>query len=136
MALDLHQYVWTMLSPVNNLTQAEASAKKIDVPLWVGEMGWDSYAHTASQVSMLNADPLVSGWAFWTFKASTNSAWKWTETFSVTPAWQQTIAWTAATWRPKPSAATALQGMQDYLHAISSAPQDARMVAILQGTGS
>jgi hypothetical protein len=99
-------------------------------------MGWDSYAHTASQVTMMNADPEVSGWAFWTWKASTNSAWKWGETFSVTPAWQKTLAWIAASWRAKPSAATALQGMKDYINAIGSAPQDARTLSILEGTGS
>jgi aryl-phospho-beta-D-glucosidase BglC (GH1 family) len=136
MAISLHQYVWTMLSPANNLTQADDSAKRLDVPLWVGEMGWDSYAHTASQVKMMNADPEVSGWAFWTWKASKNNAWKWGETFSVTPAWQKTIAWIAASWRAKPTAATALQGMQDYVKAIGSAPQDARTLSILEGTGS
>jgi hypothetical protein len=136
MAFSLHQYVWLSLNPANGLHQAEASAQKLDVPLWVGEMGWDSYAHTASQIAMMNSDPAVSGWSFWTWKASTNKTWKWAETFSVTPAWQQTIGWIIASWRPKPSAATALKGMQDYLNAISAAPQDSRMVAILQGTGS
>ena len=42
----------------------------------------------------------------------------------------------AAPGGPKPSAATATQGMADYLQSIPSAAQDPRMVAILQGTGS
>jgi hypothetical protein len=133
MAISLHQYPWLTANPAKELAATDAVARNLDVPLWVGESGWDSDKNIASQVTMFNNDPEVSGWSFWTWKAADTGMWDWASSFPVSAAWKQTVQWMAAPGKPRPPLATIRQGMSDYLSAITHAQLNPGLISILQG---
>jgi aryl-phospho-beta-D-glucosidase BglC (GH1 family) len=132
MAISLHQYFWLTWNPAKELATTDAAAKALDVPLWIGESGWDSYKNVTAQVTMYNKDPEVSGWSFWTWKAAANATKAWGYTFPISTAWKQTVQWMAAPKQPQPPLATIQQGMADYLSEIAAAQPDSKLIGILQ----
>jgi hypothetical protein len=133
MAISLHQYLWLDANPTEELAASDAAAQALDVPLWIGESGWDSYKDVTTQLKMFDNDPEVSGWSFWTWKAANTGQWDWASDFPVTSAWQQTVQWMASPRKAQPPLATIQQGMQDYLSAIATQTQlDPQMIGILQ----
>lgn len=137
MLIGYHQYLWGTATPEQDLTNVENTAKQLDIPLWVGEFGLDSAQNITNRINRFNGDPLISGWADWTWKASALTGFRSGQhqpnAFTPTSSWQKTINWLSGTlFAAKPTVAQATQGMKDYLTLIKSAQPDAAVTAALQ----
>jgi cellulase (glycosyl hydrolase family 5)/predicted xylan-binding protein with Ca-dependent carbohydrate-binding module len=133
--LEFHDYSWMI--PGQDLTARmptyDAAATAINAPQWAGEFGQDVYSGIAHYVSTFNQDPLVAGWADWTWKQSPGLPAL--QTLQLSPTAQMLIDWMNNTTRPKPTLAQAQQSMSDFINDIQFANTlpDARMEQILSG---
>lgn len=132
--VSLHQYLWSSKNPEQQINDAEAVAAKLDVPLWVGEMGNSTTSDVIKQVNRFNTDPAIQGWSFWTWKSvkPLPPGVYMPDQFVPTPAWKKLITWMANSRKPQPTLAEAEQGMQDYIQIIQSATEIPAVIAALQ----
>jgi aryl-phospho-beta-D-glucosidase BglC (GH1 family) len=113
--LSFHDYGFTKPSQdvTARMPQYDAAATQINAPQWAGEFGQANLATIAHYVSTFNQDPLVAGWADWTWKQSPGNPAL--QTIQQTPASQLLINWINNTSRPQPTLAQAQQGMSDFI---------------------
>jgi hypothetical protein len=114
-----HMYLWSRGSvqqAQEDLDGYAQLAKAQNVPLWIGEFGENFASQDALQASMFAAQPTVAGWAFWTWKLGPGLADL--DEIRLTPAWNAIMKWIENESNPKPSAAEATLGMQQFLTAI------------------
>jgi hypothetical protein len=96
-----------------------AVAERLDAPIWFGEFGQDLYGGIAHYTSTFNQDPLVAGWADWTWKQS--PGFPALQTIHESPDAAMLIDWMDDTSRPQPTPAQADQGMSDFIEDIQFA---------------
>jgi hypothetical protein len=113
-----HDYPWEEPSGklAGNIPRYDAVARTLDAPLYVGEFGQGYYATLQQQISIYNADPLISGWTDWTYKQS--PGFPALQTIRESPDAQMMIDWINNPARPKPSRTQAEQGMSDFIIAV------------------
>jgi endoglucanase len=122
MAYSFHLYTWSSWWDPNaefaKLAQYDTLARTQNVPLWNGEMGENTVPMVAATVDLFRADPLVSGWCYWTWKKVPN----WFPalvSIQASPNWKKLIEWIG--WQipwAKPTKEEALAGMAEFIQAI------------------
>lgn len=118
--LEFHDYAWSSTGDLTTrMPTYDSAATTINAPQWAGEFGQDVYTTLAHYVTVFNQDPLVAGWADWTWKESPGFAAM--QTIQQTPASQMLINWIDDPTRPKPTLAQAQQGMSDFINAVQFA---------------
>jgi Cellulase (glycosyl hydrolase family 5)/Ca-dependent carbohydrate-binding module xylan-binding len=131
--LSFHDYPWAF--PGQDLTVRmtgyDAAARRLNAPQWAGEFGQSPYDDIQKYVTVFNSDPLVAGWAQYTWKQSLG--FPALQTIQHTPASRKLIDWINVPSRPRPTAAEATQGMSDFVGAIrfEETVHDARLRRIL-----
>lgn len=115
-----HQYVWAGADVPADLDADVALARSENVALWIGEFGENTPAIDAGELAAFTAQPLVSGWAYWTWKKTPDWAGA-LEQIEISPAWNQLITWLAFQSTPAPTAAQATAAMQAFLSDIQYA---------------
>jgi endoglucanase len=113
-ALSIHDYPWMIANQdvTARMPVYDAAAQRLNSPLWVGEFGQGSYEDINKYITIFEADPLVSGWAQWTWKQV--PGFPALQTLRHTAASKKLIEWMNNTGRSKPTAAEATQGMSDF----------------------
>jgi hypothetical protein len=133
--LSFHDY--TSTTPGTDVAERmpiyDAAARRLGSPQWAGEFGQASYATVQHYVDTFAADPLLAGWAQWTWKQS--GGLPALQTIQHTAASQKLIDFIDNPSRPRPTAAEAAQGMTDFVRAIrfENTTHDAKLRAILTG---
>jgi endoglucanase len=127
--LSFHDYPWAF--PGQDLSVRmvahDAAAKRLNSPQWVGEFGQSPYADVQRYIDTFDKDPLVAGWAQYTWKQSPGFAAL--QTIQHTAASRKLVEWINNTGRPRPTDAEATQGMADFIRAIrfESTVHDAKL---------
>jgi cellulase (glycosyl hydrolase family 5)/predicted xylan-binding protein with Ca-dependent carbohydrate-binding module len=131
--LSAHDYSWMLTNQdlTSRMPAYDAVATRLNAPMWIGEFGQDNYAGIQHYVSTLNADPLIAGWADWTWKQS--PGFPALATIQESPDAQLLLQWMDNPLRLQPTQAQAKQGMSDFLTDIQYANTvpDAQMAQIL-----
>jgi endoglucanase len=116
--LSFHDYPWAF--PGQDLSARmvgyDAAAKRLNSPQWAGEFGQSSYEDVQKYIDTFDRDPLVAGWAQYTWKQAPGFAAL--QTFQHTPASKKLIDWINNTSRARPTDAEATQGMSDFIRVI------------------
>lgn len=116
--LAFHDYPWMV--PGQDITARipayEAAARRVNAPIWAGEFGQSTSADLQKYVDLFDGDPLIAGWAQWTWKQS--PGFPALQTIQHTPASKKLIEWMNNPSRPQPTATEAAQGMSDFIRAI------------------
>jgi endoglucanase len=110
----------------------DAAAKRLNTPVWAGEFGQTAYEDVQKYVDAFDADPLMAGWAQWTWKQS--PGFPALQTIQHTAASKKLIDWMNNTSRPRPTDAEATQGTADFVRAIrfENTTHDAKLRGIMQ----
>jgi hypothetical protein len=117
---ELHDYSWVSTQDITTrMPGYNAVAERLDAPIWFGEFGQDLYGGIAHYTSTFNQDPLVAGWADWTWKQS--PGFPALQTIHESPDAAMLIDWMDDTSRPQPTPAQADQGMSDFIEDIQFA---------------
>jgi hypothetical protein len=132
--LSAHDYSWM----IPNQTLAarmpgyDAAANSIKAPMWFGEFGQDTYAGIQSYVSTFNADPLVAGYADWTWKQAPGMPAL--ETIQESAAAKALLTWIDNPVGTPPTLAQAQQGLTDFLNEVQvpNTQPDGEMAQILR----
>jgi aryl-phospho-beta-D-glucosidase BglC (GH1 family) len=119
--LSFHDYSWSFTNQdlTARMPGYDAAARAIGAPIWAGEFGQDNLSGISHYVSVFNGDPLIAGWADWTWKQSPGLPAM--QTIQLTPAARTLFDWMNNTSRTRPTPAQATQGMSDFINAISFA---------------
>jgi hypothetical protein len=116
--LSFHDYPWAF--PGQDLSARmvgyDAAARRLNSPQWVGEFGQSTYADVQKYIDTFDSDPLVAGWAQYTWKQSPGFAAL--QTIQHTAASKKLTDWINNTSRPRPTDAEATQGMADFIRVI------------------
>ncbi len=136
--LEFHDYAWENgdATLASRMPGYDATARALDAPQWAGEFGQDPYSTISQYVSTFANDPLIAGYADWTYKQAPE--FPALQTLQLSPAAQMLILWMNNPSRPEPTLAQAQQGMSDFITDIQfgNTLPDAQMAEILSGEGS
>ncbi len=117
---EFHDYSWTSSQDITTrMPGYNAVAQRLDAPIWCGEFGQDLYGGIAHYTSTFNQDPLLAGWADWTWKQS--PGFPALQTIQESPDAAMLIDWIDNTSRPQPTLAQAEEGMSDFIEDIQFA---------------
>lgn len=116
-AYSFHQYTWFGDNRRAELAGWTDVARRHDLPLWNGESGENTYGMLASTYDMYNADAMVSGWSFWTWKkVSSSSSYPHLTGLAPTANWSKLVKWMGDTfWNTRPTSAEAEAAMTEFL---------------------
>ena len=108
MALSEHDY--GQPEAPNSRAAAKQLAARLDLPLWMGEFGYNSNTWDRHQIQLCErAAPLPEGWCFWAWKSS--SVWSLTS-FDIPPAYRRLQDyWEQRNNAPKPTADAAFSAL-------------------------
>ncbi len=134
--LSFHDYPWMNLGQTlaDRMPAYNAAAEELDAPMWAGEFGQSPYSDVQTYVNTFNNDPLIAGWADWTWKQA--PGFPALQTIQESPDAQMLIDWMDNTSRPKPTLAQAELGMSDFINEIKfeNTLPDLQMKEILSGS--
>ena len=133
-----HMYNWVIDNRQMMLDELKTVSQDHGVPLWAGEFGDNTYEMIATTVDMFEdpANEVNAGWSFWTWK-KVPGYYPALIAVSVPSRFQAVFDWiNDPITNPKPSAAEAQAGMDDFIQAAryENTQLDPQMIQALTGS--
>ena len=115
---EFHFYTWYVSNIPAALSVATTLSNNMNVPVWCGEWGENSYTQLDSTMqSLRNSAFGISGNAFWTWKKEPVSN---PFFMGITPSldWAKTIQWIGDSSAAEPTVSEMQQGIAEFIHAM------------------
>ncbi len=115
MAFEFHFYTWLINNIPAALEGATLLSEAMNVPVWCGEWGENTYTQLDSTMLVLRNQAYgISGNAFWTWKKVPNS-YPYLNGMSTSYDWEKSIIWIGDSTSSEPTAAEMQQGIADFI---------------------
>jgi endoglucanase len=130
-----HVYTWFTKDVKGKVSKHDDFARRVNVPLWCGEWGENTYAELMKTIQLLNStDHDFCGSAMWTWKKveKKNSNYHAINAIPASEEWQQVVKWLCGKGK-KPGETIAAKGKAQFLETLkySSTAHDPALQSII-----